>query len=71
MEFDLVLGGVPRFAAEAPWAQTPGRVIYMAAVEMKGGTQKEKEPYPEAALPPGGGYEKKAPNATGRWEVST
>lgn len=58
-------------AAEAPRAQTPGRVIYMAAVEMKGGTQKEKEPYPEAPLPPGAGYTKSAPNAAGRWEVST
>ena len=51
-------------------AQTPGRVIHMAAVEMKGGTQKEKEPYPETSLPPGLGYIKTPPNAAGRWEVS-
>ena len=57
--------------AEAPWAQTPERVIYMAAVEIKGGTQKEKEPYPEASLPSGPGYIKTPPNAAGRWEVST
>ncbi len=57
--------------AENPGAQTAGRVIYMAAVEMKGGTQKEKEPYPEAPLPAGPGYIKTPPNAAGRWEVST
>ncbi len=51
-------------------AQTAGRVIYMAAVEMKGGTQREKEPYPEASLPPGAGYVKTPPNPAGRWEVS-
>src|SRR5713101_9651334 len=63
----VVLGA----GTEIPWAQTPGRVIYMAAVEMKGGTQTEKEPYPEAPLPPGAGYVKTPPNASGRWEVST
>ena len=61
----LVLPG-----ADTPWAQTPGRVIYMAAVEMKGGTQQEKEPYPEAPLPSGAGYIKTPPNPAGRWEVS-
>lgn len=53
-----------------PWAQTAGRIIYMAAVEMKGGTQQEKEPYPEGPLPPGAGYVKTPPNPAGRWEVS-
>lgn len=57
--------------AENLGAQTPGRVIHMAAVEMKGGTQKEKEPYPEASLPAGPGYVKTPPSAAGRWEVST
>jgi heme/copper-type cytochrome/quinol oxidase subunit 2 len=61
----LTLAGI-----EPPSAQTPGRVIHMTAVEMKGGTQKEKEPYPEAPLPPGAGYIKTPPNAAGRWEVS-
>lgn len=56
--------------AEAPWAQGTGRVIYMAAVEMKGGALKEREPYPEAPLPSGGGYIKSPPNASGRWEVA-
>ena len=56
--------------ADTPWAQPIGRVVYMAAVEMKGGTQKEKEPYPETPLPAGGGYIKTPPNAAGRWELS-
>jgi plastocyanin len=42
----------------------------MAAVEMKGGTSKEKEPYPETSLPPGAGYIKTPSNVAGRWEVS-
>ncbi len=62
--------GLMLAGSETPWAEAPGRVIYMAAVEMKGGTQQEKEPYPAADLPPGGGYIKTPPNASGRWEVS-
>jgi len=53
-----------------PSAQTPGRVVPLAAVEMKGGAQHDKEPYPTAALPAGSGYVKTPPNASGRWEVS-
>jgi hypothetical protein len=56
--------------ADAPRAQPAGRVVYMAAVEMKGGTQQDKEPYPLTPLPAGGGYVKTPPNASGRWEVS-
>ncbi len=41
------------------------------AVEAKGGTIVDKEPFPSAALPEGKGYELEAPNAEGRWEVST
>lgn len=49
------------------------RTIYMAAVEPKGGTSVTSEPYPSAsaALAAGPGYVLKAPDATGRWEVST
>jgi plastocyanin len=47
------------------------RTITMIAVEAKGGTTVDKEPFPSAALPAGKGYELKAPNAEGRWEVST
>jgi plastocyanin len=63
----LVLGIT---SAEEPQAQSTTRVVYMAAVEMKGGAQQDKEPYPAGALPPGGGYVKTPPNASGRWEVS-
>jgi hypothetical protein len=48
----------------------PVRVAALAAVEMKGGTQQDEEPYPEAPLPAGGGYSKTPPNPNGRWEVS-
>ncbi len=47
------------------------RTIYMAAVEPKGGVTVDKEPFPSAALPEGGGYILKQPDDTGRWEVST
>jgi len=44
----------------------------MAAVEPKGGTNVSQEPFPNPALlPAGGGYVLKAPDSTGRWEVST
>lgn len=47
------------------------RVVYMAAIEPKGGVTIDKEPFPAGELPKGGGYVKKAPDpATGRWEVS-
>lgn len=50
----------------------PGkRIITMAAVEPKGGTTLDKEPFPQQALPGGGGYMLKKPDASGRWEVST
>ena len=46
------------------------RVIYMAAIEPKGGVTVDKEPFPAEAFPKGGGYVKKAPDPNGRWEVS-
>lgn len=54
-----------------PAAAQATRTIYMAAVEPKGGTGVSSEAFPTAALPAGGGYILKAPDATGRWEVST
>jgi plastocyanin len=49
----------------------PGkRVITMLAVEPKGGVTIDKEAFPADALPEGGGYIMKEPNAEGRWEVS-
>lgn len=52
-------------------APTSTRTVYMAAVEPKGGTGVAQEAFPTAALPTGGGYVLKAPDSTGRWEVST
>lgn len=54
-------------------AQAAGmkRTITMVAVEPKGATTADKEPFPSAALPEGKGYELKPPDANGRWEVST
>ncbi|MBI2081281.1 MAG: cupredoxin domain-containing protein [candidate division NC10 bacterium] len=46
------------------------RVIFMAAVEPKGGVTVDKEPHPASPLPTGGGYVLKAPDPSGRWEVS-
>ena len=45
------------------------KVIYMSAVEYKGGTNSE--PFPSASPPPGGGYKLTPPDDTGRWETST
>lgn len=57
-------GGSPE-----PAAAGEKRVIYMSAVEYKGGTSSE--PFPSATPPAGGGYILKPPDATGRWETST
>ncbi len=57
--------------SSAPAAAPVERTIYMAAVEPKGGVTVDKEPFPSAALPEGGGYILKEPNADGRWEVET
>ena len=62
----LLLGGATSNVLSAE-----ERVIYMAAVEAKGATTVDKEPFPTAELPAGPGYVRKAPDpATGRWEVS-
>ena len=60
-------------AGSANPAQAAGmkRTITMVAVEPKGGANVDQEPFPTDPLPEGGGYELKAPNAEGRWEVST
>ena len=51
-------------------AHAEKRYIVVTAVEPKGGASVEKEPFPAASLPEGGGYELKKPNDAGRWEVS-
>jgi hypothetical protein len=45
------------------------KIIYMSAVEYKGGTSSE--PFPSPTPPPGGSYILKPPDTTGRWETST
>lgn len=47
------------------------RTIYINLIEPKGSTNVEKEPFPTAVLPEGGGYELKAPDETGKWVVET
>jgi plastocyanin len=66
----LILG--PTFATlgSAQTAPSQRRTITMAAVEPRGGTMVEQEPFPTASLP-SGGYVLRPPDATGRWEVST
>ena len=57
--------------ASSAEAQAPKRFFTIAAVEPKGGTTVDKEPFPVTALPEGGGYILRKPDQTGRWEVST
>ncbi len=59
------------WAQNNPPAAAKQRTIYIAAVESKGGATVDKEPYPSASLPSGGGYVLKKPDDKGRWEVST
>lgn len=67
----VVLTGVLLVGLASAIQAAEERVIYMAAVEPKGSTTVDKEPFPAAPFPQGGGYVKKAPDdATGRWEVS-
>ena len=64
----LVLAGCAgQSASVAPAEHT----IYMAAIEPKGSTTVDKEPFPSAALPEGGGYGLIEPNADGTWTVET
>jgi plastocyanin len=65
----ILLAGIALLAPVVA-ADAEERTVYMAAVELKGATTVDKEPFPAGALPPGAGYVKKAPDATGRWEVS-
>jgi plastocyanin len=51
-------------------AQAEKRFFTIAAVEPKGGTTVDKEPFPTAAVPEGGGYVIRKPDQTGRWEIS-
>ena len=64
-----MLVGACLVCASGP-AQAAQRFFTIAAVEPKGGTTADKEPFPASALPEGGGYVIKKPDQTGRWEVS-
>ena len=61
-------------AAAIAWtspAAAEKRFFTVLAVEPKGGTTVDKEPFPTAALPAGGGYVIAQPDEkTRRWEVS-
>lgn len=51
------------------WAEK--RFFTVLAVEPKGGTTVDKEPFPTSTLPQGGGYVISQPDVkTSRWEVS-
>ncbi len=47
------------------------RTFYMEAIEPKGSANVDKEAFPDTALPAGGGYALKEPDADGKWEVET
>ena len=47
------------------------RTIYMEAVEPKGTTSVDKEPFPAEALPAGDGYALDEPDEEGNWVVET
>jgi plastocyanin len=65
----LLLAGIAALAAP-PSADAAKRTFTILAVEPKGGTTTDKEPFPTEALPAGGGYVVKQPDQSGRWEVS-
>ncbi len=63
--------GLILFMAWAPPSWGAEKVIYMQAMEPKGATSADKEPFPGNTLPAGGGYVIKPPNKAGKWQVST
>ncbi len=68
----LAVIGLSACAGTAAARLQPGeRTVYLTAIEPKGSTTVDKEPFPEASLPPGGGYGLKPPDDTGTWQVET
>jgi len=65
----LTVLGVATLGSDRGEAADPPKIIYMSAVEFKGGT--DAEAFPAATAPAGGGYVIKPPDANGRWETST
>lgn len=63
-----VIGTLTAFATPA---MAQKRYFTILAIEPKGGTTVDREVFPAAPLPPGGGYVLSAPDhKTKRWEVS-
>lgn len=65
----LVLGFALLVPASHP-VHAAKRHIVVTAVEPKGGVTVDKEPFPAAPLPEGGGYVLKKPDDKGRWEIA-
>lgn len=53
-----------------PQAQGAEREFYVLAVEPKGSASVKKEAFPGMKLPEGKGFETKAPDKAGNWQVS-
>jgi len=67
----VVLASVVALAAQTTPASPQKRFFTILAVEPKGGTTVDKEPFPASPLPAGGGYVMSQPDQkTQRWEVS-
>jgi plastocyanin len=67
----LLLASLTSAAMWTDQARAEKRFVTVLAVEPKGGTTVDKEPFPTAPLPPGGGYVIAPPDEqTRRWEVS-
>lgn len=65
----LMVGAVGIVCALAE-AQAEKRFVVITAVEPKGGTTIDKEPFPTELPPAGAGYVVKQPDQAGRWEFS-
>ena len=68
----IALAGLVVSVTWANSALAEKRFLTVLAVEPKGGTTVDKEPFPPSSLPAGGGYVVAKPDEkTGRWEVSS
>ena len=70
--FAIACGGDDdEVAAKRPSIEPTVRTFYMEAIEPKGSTSAEDEPFPSEALPAGGGYKLEEPDEDGKWVVET
>ena len=77
----IIGAGVVLLAAAASCGDSDGgaaasiepttHTIYMEAVEPKGTSTVDEEPFPAEALPEGGGYKLEEPDEEGQWVVET